>query len=328
MDAVVLQPRDRAQRNRPSFLDATFVPSRGLSIRQARARLLDDEPVDLLHDSLSFGGAILLPFANRIRGRLTPDDYTVETNVLNRVVRLPANWHGKAPGAEPCAIHGLMFDTPMRVAERGSDYVVGVLDAGDFGGHWPSRTFVQMTATLRSTELELSVTAQNAGREPLPIGIGWHPYFAIPSGDREHARLHVPAARRACVTNYDDVFPTGAVVDVDRTPYDLTPLDGTPLGSQYFDDMFVDLEKTSAGHTQIELRDAASQYLMRLTALSRHVSAVQVYAPTGRPFVAIEPQFNWTDPFSDVWPEDANTGMVVLPPDADVTWAVRWELLS
>jgi galactose mutarotase-like enzyme len=328
MDAVVLHPRDRAQHNGPAFLDATFDPSHGLSIRHAHARLPGLDRVDLLHDSLSFGGAILLPFANRVRGRLEADRRTLDANVLNRRVRLPANWSGERPDAEKCAIHGLLFDAPMRVAECGLDYVIATLDAGDFGGCWPSRTFVQMTATVHPTEIELSVTAQNIGREPLPVGIGWHPYFAIPSGDREHARLHVPAAKRACVTNYDDVFPTGELVDVSGTPYDLTPLDGTPLGSQFFDDMFVDLEKTSAGHTQIELRDAAAQYRMRLTALSRHVTAVQVYAPPHRPFLAIEPQFNWADPFGDVWPADVNTGMVVLPPEADVTWAVRWELLS
>lgn len=328
MDAIVLQPRDPAQRGVSSFLDVTFLPSRGFSLHQARARIHDREPVDLLHDSLKFGGAILLPFANRIRGGLEPDGRTLDTNVLHKHIRLPANWSGKAPGAEKCAIHGLMFDAPVRVAERGSDYVVGVLDAGDFGGHWLSRTFVQMTATLRSSELELSVTAQNIGREPLPIGIGWHPYFAIPSGDREHARLHVPAARRAVVTNYDDVFPTGEIVDVAATPYDLRAQDGAPLASQYFDDMFVDLEKTSAGYTEIELHDAQSRYLMRLSALSQHVNAVQVYSPPGSPFVAIEPQFNWTDPFSDVWPSDVNTGMALLRPDADVTWAIRWQLLA
>lgn len=327
MDAIVLRPRDIAQHGRPAFLDATFLPSRGLRLHQARARIHDGEPIDLLHESLDFAGAILLPFANRIRGRLEPDGRTLDANVLHRRVRLPANWSWKQPGAEKCAIHGLMFDATIRVAECGPDYVVGVLDAGDFSDHWPSRTYVQLTATLRSSALEFSVTVQNVGQEPLPIGIGWHPYFAIPSGDRQHARLHVPAARRARVTNYDDVFPTGEIVEVAGTPYDLTPQDGAELGAQYFDDMFVDLEKTSAGYTQIELHDARSQYLMRLTALSRHVTAVQVYAPPGRPFVAIEPQFNWTDPFGEVWPSDVNTGMVVLPPGADVTWAVRWELL-
>jgi len=124
------------------------------------------------------------------------------------------------------------------------------------------------------------------------------------------------------------VFPTGDTVAVAGTPYDFTADDGAPLRDQYFDDMFVDLEKTSAGHTQIELRDDASTYRMRLTALSRQVSAVQLYAPPDRPFAVIEPQFNWADPFSDVWPPDVNTGMVVLSPDADVTWTIRWDLLE
>ena len=67
---------------------------------------------------------------------------------------------------------------------------------------------------------------------------------------------------------------------------------------------------------------------MRLTALSRHVTAaVQLYAPPDKAFAVIEPQFNWADPCSDVWPADVNTGMVVLRPDDDITWAVRWELL-
>ena len=331
MGPVVLHPRDRGhhdEHGRPAFVDATFDPDHGLSLFQARGRLPDGRPVDLLQSSQSFGGAILLPFANRIRGRLEPNGDTLDVALPNRRVRLPANWRGQRPGAEKCAMHGLMFDTPVRVTECGTDYVVATVDAGDFNGHWPSRTYVQITATLHPAELELTVMVQNTGTEPLPVGIGWHPYFAIPSGDRQRARLHIPAARRACVTNYDDVFPTGEIVDVAGTPYDFTPADGVPLRSQYFDDMLVDLEKTSAGYTQIELRDAAAGYHMRLTALSHHVTAVQVYAPPDRPFVVIEPQFNWADPFSDVWAPDVNTGMVVLPPDADVTWAVRWQLLE
>jgi aldose 1-epimerase len=328
MDRVVLQPRAGAQHADPAFVDLTFLPSRGMRLHRARARFSNQRTVDLIDGALSFAGAILLPFANRIRGRLEPGGTTLDTSVLGGRVRLPANWRGQRPGAAQCAMHGLLFDVPMRVVECGPHDVVATLDAGDFDGHWPSRTFVRVAATLDATSLQLSVTAQNTGREPLPVGIGWHPYFTIPSGDREHARLHLPAARRARVTNYDDVFPTGEIVAVAGTPYDFTAEGGAPLGTQYFDDMFVDLEKTSAGHTQIELHDAASAYRMRLTALSRQVTAVQVYSPPSRSFVVIEPQFNWADPFSGVWPADTNTGMVVLSPDADVTWAARWELLS
>ena len=327
MDRVVLQPQSDGQQPAPGFIDVTFLPSQGMRLHRARARLSDGRTAELIDGSQSFAGAILLPFANRIRGRLEPDGTTLETLVLGRRVRLLANWRGQSPHAEPCAMHGLLYETPMRVVESGPHSVVATLDAGSFGGHWPSRTFVHVTATLNVASLELSVTAGNTGCEDLPIGIGWHPYFLIPSGDRSRARLHLPATRRACLTNYDDMFPTGETVDVDGTPYDFTAGNGVALGNHYFDDMFVGLEKTSSGHTQIELHDDASTYRMRLTALSKAVTAVQLYAPPDRPFAVIEPQFNWADPFSEVWSADVNTGMVVLPPDADVTWAVRWHLL-
>src|SRR5262249_54545603 len=148
MGAVVLRPRDTAPPGVSAFLDATFDPTRGLRLLQARGCLPDMGPVNLLHHADEFGGAILLPFANRIRGRLEPDGRTLDTTVLGRRVPLPVNWHGKHPRAEPCAIHGLVYDAAMRVVESGIDYVVAILDAGDFGGHWPSRTVVQITATL------------------------------------------------------------------------------------------------------------------------------------------------------------------------------------
>ena len=53
---------------------------------------------ELLVDA-PFGGALLIPFANRIRGRQQPDG-TLVTRILGRDVRLPANWRGKHAGAE------------------------------------------------------------------------------------------------------------------------------------------------------------------------------------------------------------------------------------
>lgn len=154
MDPVVLRPRDNAQPSRPAFVDATFLPSAGLRLSNARGALPGLGTVDLLDDSMSFGGAFLLPYANRVRGSLQSDGRTIATTVLGHRVHLPVNWRGQQPEAEPCAMHGLMYNTPMHVAERGADYVVAALDAGDFG---------------------------------------WHPYFSIPSGDRHNARLHIPA---------------------------------------------------------------------------------------------------------------------------------------
>jgi aldose 1-epimerase len=276
--------------------------------------------------SFSCGGAFLVPFANRIRGEGSHDGQTIETEILGRRVRLPADWHGPQPGAEKCAIHGLMLQSPLQLSERTADRVTAILPAADFAGHWLSRTVVRVSAALRATEITLSVTAHNGGDEPLPVGIGWHPYFAIPSGDRAQARVHLPARQRALVNNYDDVFPTGQLEPVEGTPYDFTA--GAPLGSQYFDDSFVDLQKTTEGHTSVEIADPAARYRMRLTALSPHVQALQLYSRPDQPFVVVEPQFNFADPFSRVWPPRVDTGMVVLRAGGEVTWSVRWELLD
>ena len=318
-----------------------------MNLFQVRAHLPGPGDVNLLHSpslddarrpmnggaddwmgvqSFSCGGALLVPFANRIRGERTPDGQWIETDIVGHRVRLPADWHGPQSGAERCAIDGLMLRSPMQLSERTADGVTAILLAGDFDGHWLSRTVVRVTATLHASAIELSVTAHNDGDGPLPIGMGWHPYFAIPSGDHAQARVHLPARQRALVNNYDDVFPTGQLEPVHGTPYDFTK--GAPLGSRYFDDCFVDLQRTSDGHVCIDIVDPAASYRMRLTALSPHVQALQLYSRPNQPFVVIEPQFNVADPFSTVWPPRMDTGMVVLRVGAEVTWRVRWELLD
>jgi galactose mutarotase-like enzyme len=211
--------------------------------------------------------------------------------------------------------------------ESTSDHVSATLTTEDLDRYWLSKTRVQVEATLRAEFVELKATAINAGRELLPMGIGWHPYFALPSKQRAQARLHLPAKKRARVNNYDDVFPTGQVESVTGTPYDFTDPVGAALGSRHFDDSFVDLEKTAEGHTRLEILDPAARYGLRVTALSPEVKALQVYSPPNESFVAVEPQFNWPDPFSAVWPPGTDTGMVILAPGREVKWAVRCELL-
>jgi len=331
----------------PEFLNLTLLPGRGMNFFQAQAWFPGLGKIDLLASpsideaqtqlsggpddfmgvhSFRFGGALLLPFANRIRGELMPDGCTIRTKILDRDVLLPADWHGSRPGAEKCALHGLILAAGLHLTHVNTDYVKATLNAGDFDGHWLSKTTVTVEARLRSESVEFSATASNSGNELLPVGIGWHPYFALPSKQRERARLHLPAYARALVNNYDDVFPTGQLQPVAGTPYDFTGKDGAPLGSRYFDDSFVQLQKTPQGHTVVEILDPATHYGVRLNALSPHVRALQVYSRPDHAFVVVEPQFNWADPFSSVWAPGLNTGMVVLSPGEQVTWAVRCEL--
>jgi galactose mutarotase-like enzyme len=345
--AVTLQLSPTSE---PAFTSAEILPGRGWMTLQLRALLPGRGEVDLIaspplaeaqarfsrsssrpfpgNETFSFGGAVLIPFANRIRGRLSADGRTITTRVLDREVTLPANFGGQLPGAERVAMHGLILDSEVGAIERRTsateEAVHGVLQAGDFGWGWPSRTEITFENVLRADAFLFTVTARNLGDETLPMGIGWHPYFALPSGRREQARLRIPARRRALVQDYDGVLPTGRIEAVAGTPYDFSKPGGRPLGDLRLDDCFVDLETEAI----TELIDPAASYGLRVSAAAPPVRAIQVYAPLDGAFVAAEPQLNWGDPFGSQWGAEVDTGMALLEPGESVIYSVRLELFT
>ena len=164
------------------------------------------------------------------------------------------------------------------------------------------------------------------GGERLPLGIGWHPYFALPSGRREQARMHVPGVRRTLVNDYDEVLPTG---ELSRSPARPTTSRAPGAGrsaSSILDDCFVDLQRSPDGSVACEIFDPEASYGLRIVAATPLVQAVQVYAPPDRQFITLEPQFNWADPFGPEWPPDVDTGMAILAPGESAVYSVRLEL--
>lgn len=350
---VTLQRPAPADRSQPGFTSAQILPGRGMMTLQVRAHLPGQGEVDLLeapplaraadfftsassdfpsNGSYLIGGAFLLPFANRIRGELSADGRTIQARILGKIIRLPANAGGKRQGAERYAMHGLILDARVAGLRRWTtdeqDSVAATLDAGDFQHQWPSKTEVTFENVLTSISFSVALTARNVGHEPLPMGIGWHPYFVLPSGRREQARLRMPARGRALVNDYDEVLPTGEVQSLAGTPYDFSMPGGRPLGNLYLDDCFVDLERTAEGHAVAEVVDPAASYGLRVVAISPHIQAFQVYGPPEKGFIVIEPQFNRADPFGSQWEPEESTGMVIMAPGESVTYSARLELFT
>jgi galactose mutarotase-like enzyme len=217
-------------------------------------------------------------------------------------------------------MHGLILDAAVPCRQDAPDHLTGRLAAGDFGGRWPGETVLTFDWSLAEGQLALKVVAQNVGAEPLPMGIGWHPYFALPSGDRRQATLRLPAASRALVNDYDEVLPTGVLEPVGGGPYDFTAPGGRALGGAYLDDCFTELERE--GLAFAEIRDPAAGLGLRIASPSPQVRAFQVYAPLDQAFVVVEPQFNLADPFGAEW-RGRDTGMVTIPPGGSVVYEVR-----
>ncbi len=349
-DIVTLKLQKTGDDSQPQFLSAIVLPGRGMNLFQVTAFVPGKGEINILasrslaeeakvlngqgddatgNKSFSLGGAFLVPFANRIVGKVSDDGKSITTEWHGIPLTLNANWKGKKPGAAPHAIHGMILDAKATgvatTAVADGQQISGQINAGDFNGHWFSKSDLTITEQLAGKAVEVSVTVKNVGDKPEPMGIGWHPYFALPSGDRTQVRLQIPGELRTDVNNYDDVFATGKLLPVKGTPYDFTAQGGRPLEKQFLDDNWTRLKKNHEGSAVSEIIDPAAHYGLRIIAVSPQINAIQVYAPLDKSFIALEPQFNLNDPFGKEW-KGTDTKMVTLKPGESVTWKVRLEL--
>jgi Galactose mutarotase and related enzymes len=343
-DAVVLQRSQMAAADGPEFISATLLPGRGMNLFQIQAYLPQKGTVNLLASpsledaakqmtgedkdtnglvSLSLGGAIEAPWADRIWGVPLHDD-TITT------------WQGHSlhlPAEGGVSNGGLLLDRRADTVKTNvmpdGGQVQATYDAGDFNGHWISHTTITTSVQLNSRALEMSITARNTGDETEPIGLGWNPRFAILSGDRSQATLRLPNAVRVEVSDHRDGMPTGKLLPVAGTPYDFTKPGGTRLGTLNLHDSFVNLKSNLLDNGPVvELRDPKSHYGLRITILSPTINAIHVNAPADGSFVSIDPQFNYDDPFGREWSKGEDTGMVVLQPGQTAQWKIRLEIFD
>jgi aldose 1-epimerase len=336
----------------PEFLSATLLPGRGMNVLQIKAYvpnkgevdILDSQPVEeasqLLDGngadtaggaSLTMGGAVEVPWANRMSGIASPGGASILTIWRGHPLTLPLNMQDSS--GSPSAGGGLLLrraaDSVKNTVMPDGGEAEATFKAGNFDGHWISRTEVTTSVQLSSRAIEVMVLARNAGNQAMPIGIGWHPRFAVRSKHREQVALRLPNGLRAEVADRRSGLPSGRLIPVAGTQYDFTAGNGSALGKLSLDDCFVHLRPGLLDSGPIaELRDPEAGYGLRLTAMTPTIKAFRVHAPADANFVTIEPQSNYDDPFGHEWPKDEDTGMVVLQPGASVRWMVRLEIFS
>lgn len=344
-EKIVKLTRTATSTTRPEFTSVTIAPGRGMEILQITAtfpgkgeldvlaspdlaaakEMLDVKDDDFGDLGYRLGAAFLVPYPNRIRGKLSADGKTLTTEWNGHTITLPANNVGKNPDAERHAMHGLILKAKtddVKVSKTaGGEQVTGVIHAGDFGGHWLSKTDLDFTISLSAEAVDATVVAHNVGKEAEPIAIGWHPYFNLPSGDRTQARIHIPGEQVAEVDNYDNVFPTGKLNPVAGTQFDLRAPDGVPLKGNFYDDNWSKLDWKN-GAVTVKVIDPAAHYGVAIEGLSPEIKTIQMYAPPTQKFVAIEHQYNFADPFGKEW-NGMDTGMVTLKPGQSTKWRVR-----
>lgn len=195
---------------------------------------------------------------------------------------------GNIQGARP--IHGLITDSPLwqithLAADNDSARVVSRLQFWkypDLMAQWPFAHDYQMTYRLADGVLEVMTTITNLSVHPMPVAIGFHPYFQIPGIPRDEWVAHLSARTRVMADEHQ--IPTG-----EMRPLDIpNPL---PLRGQNLDDGFTDLERDADGraHFSIEARGKMVEILF-----GPHYSVATIYLPAPSPedtrqFICIEP---------------------------------------
>jgi galactose mutarotase-like enzyme len=349
-EKIVTLTRKAVSATKPEFTSVTVFPGRGMEVFQitanfpgkgnidvlaspdlaTAAKMLDEQDTPNGDLGYRLGSAFLAPYPNRIRGKLSADGKTLTTEWQGHTLTLPANNIGKLPDAERHAMHGLILkakaeDVTIEKVSGGQE-VSGIIRAGDFGGHWVSKTDLLVTIKLTAESIDATVVARNVGAEAEPIAIAWHPYFNLPSGDRSQVRVSIPADRIAEVDGYDNVFPTGKLLPVEGTRYDLRGNAGAALGSNFFDDNWNHIDWQDKAAT-VRIIDPAAHYAVEIVGLSPEIKAIQMYAPPTAKFVAIEHQYNFGDPFGKEW-GSTDTGMVTLKPGQSTKWHVRLKVFA
>lgn len=353
-DPVVLEHALLTHLNQPEFLSAILLPGRGMNVLQIKAyipqkgemNLLASPPLEdaarLLNGtgddahgaaSLTMGGAIEVPWAGRMGGTLSPDGSILTATWQGHSLHLPVDFQKSNRTPQAASLGGLLLkrraDSVRTSVLPDGGQVQTIYDAGGFDGHWISHTEVTTTVQLSGRSMDMSISARNTGTVAEPIGIGWHPRFAILSGDRRQAMLKLPSSLHVEAAEHKNEMSTGKLSPVEGTPYDFTGREGARLGLTALNDTFVHLKPAALDDGPVvELRDPKSNYGLRITMMSLAIKALKINAPENESLVSIDPQFNYDDPFGPEWPKGEDTGMVVLQPGQTVQWKIRLEIFS
>jgi aldose 1-epimerase len=236
----------------------------------------------------------LVPFANRIRGG--------RFSFRGREVRLKPNMAG-----DPSPLHGQGWLNPWTVKE--SDDRRALLTFRHEPGEWPWAYEARQEFELDERGYTVRLTCANLGDEPMPCGLGRHPYFPCGPETRIDTR----------------------VADVWTVDEHVLPVDKVPAEGRYdLRDRLVCGQRLDNGFDgwggETRMTDPGWPYELRMS--SPNAGFFQLYSPpTGGIFVA-EPVTHANAALNapeEQWPE---LGMHVLEPGQAMSLEMRLDVLA
>lgn len=152
----------------------------------------------------------------------------------------------------------------------------------DWMAQFPFAHSIEITHKLANGILEVRLSVTNLSDQPMPVSVGFHPYYQITDAPRDRWRVHLAA--RSHYTLSGKLIPTG-----ETKPIDLP--DPLPLAGRQLDDVYGDLVAGDEFSVQGESQKIAIRY-------GPKYRVAVVYAPPGKDFICFEPMSGVTDAFN------------------------------
>jgi aldose 1-epimerase len=191
-------------------------------------------------------------------------------------------------------IHGLLaFSPDWKVTKlEGGEKAATATSRLEFARYpalmaqFPFAHTVEMTYRLENGVLEVETLVHNQSMEPLPVALGYHPYFRLADSPRDQWKVHLAARDEYVLSNV--LIPTG----------ELRPqkfADPHPLAGSQLDNVFGSLVRSSDGRAHFSVEGKREK--ISVIYGPKYPVAV-VYAPPGREFICFEPMAAITNAFN------------------------------
>jgi aldose 1-epimerase len=152
---------------------------------------------------------------------------------------------------------------------------------------WPFAHTIEITHRLQDGVLEVHTRITNLSTDPMPVAVGFHPYFQLTDSKRDEWTISVGARTHWLLAA--NKVPTGETEPIER----VVPKPASAALSEYnLDDVVGDLVRDAQGRATMTVAGKSQRLDVVLGARYR---AVVLYAPKGSNFICIEPMAGITD---------------------------------
>lgn len=209
------------------------------------------QSVDAMRANPGLNGIPLLaPFANRLDGPyFYANGRKYNFDMENGTVRGPVPIHGYLSGAASWDVVEVKADATGAWITEKLDFYKNPL----FMQNFPFAQVLTRTYRLSGGALEVRLKIDNLANEPMPVSIGYHPFFWLTDSNRSDWTLSVPAKTHWALT--DTKLPTGKTEAADGFwGGDRHNVPLSRFADRTIDDLFSDLERDSGGLATVHLQ--------------------------------------------------------------------------